>query len=75
MSENLSIPLHLAELLHVALGTLTDVLDGHPWVPLARPVVESYEQARDEALAGTAVTDAERMAVGVLEDMILLDTL
>lgn len=50
--KSLQIPLPLAELLHVALGSLTSVLadEDHSWVELMERVVKAYQQGRDDYL-------------------------
>ena len=51
-SQNLALPLPLAELLHVCLGALTEALieEDHRWVPLMKMVLKSYADGRDDIL-------------------------
>ncbi len=56
------LPLPLAELLHVTLGPLANVLEeqDHPWVPLIRKVLGAYQDGRDDMvfkMYGKSVTD------------------
>lgn len=50
----LNVPLALAEMLHVTLGPLTDVLErqNHPWVKFLRSVLAAYTKGRDDLLTG-----------------------
>lgn len=52
MDENIQIPLQLAELLHVTLGPLTEVLkdEDHSWAPLISMVLRAYREGRDREL-------------------------
>lgn len=60
MSDNINLPLHLAELLHVALGPLADVLEGegHRWAPMLKRVLREYTAARDAVLVDELGADA-----------------
>lgn len=59
-NENINLPLHLAELLHVALGPLADVLEGedHAWAPMLKTVLTKYRVARDLVLVDELGPDA-----------------
>jgi hypothetical protein len=59
-NNNISIPLHLAELLHVALGPLADVLEseGHRWAPMLKSVLDEYTTLRDATLVDELGVDA-----------------
>ncbi|MFM8798726.1 MAG: hypothetical protein ACKODT_07200 [Fluviibacter sp.] len=52
MNENVNLPLDLAELLHVTLGPLADVLaeEGHRWAPMVKRVLSEYTELRDMVL-------------------------
>ena len=67
VNDQLLLPLPLAELLHVTIGPLADVLEeeGHAWAPLLRRVLETY-------LTGRADQLVKRYGVGVLEDAVVV---
>lgn len=46
------VPLPLAEMLHVTLGPLAEVLsaEGHAWAPLLDRVLEAYRAGRDDQM-------------------------
>lgn len=60
VNENVNVPLHLAELLHVTLGPLADVLaeEGHRWAPMLQTILSQYTQERDSVLTGIYGPDA-----------------
>lgn len=69
---NPQVPLELAELLHVTLGPLNEVLriEDHPWAALIGRVLDFYERGRDAHLAeahgaGAPELAAEAMVAGV----------
>lgn len=62
MSE-IRIPVEVAEMLHVTLGPLSEVLkqEGHPWAPMVEKMLHDYTRARD------AVVSREHGASGLAE--------
>jgi hypothetical protein len=73
METHLLIPLPLAELLHVALGTLAMQLEeeDHEWTGLAKALLEAYRSGRDDQLyeryGERAVADVNLVTAQVAE--------
>lgn len=61
---HLQVPLQLAELLHVAFGTLTGVLreQQHSWADLMEMVLKAYQDGRDDCLY---VAHGERVVLDI----------